>query len=123
MSDPVVPDEQLGRPADPRTNTLVQWVLRTGLVMALALLIVGLIVQMSTSNGQAVQVRMFHLLSTAPAGTKIMGVGMLVLTLTPAVGVLSVVGSWIRERDTRFVGVGAAVVAVLAAAVLVGLAG
>ena len=108
------------QPADPRTNTAVKVVLRAGLGLSLSLLAVGLVVQLASGHHRADRVRMFALFAAPTAGGKILAVGTLVLALTPAVGVLTVVGSWVRERDRVFVGVGAAVVAVLAAAVAVG---
>ncbi len=112
--------ELVGTPADPRTNTLVKVVLRVGLAISSALLVVGLIVQLASGHDQAVQVRMFHLSGGHSVGETIMGVGVLALALTPACGVMSVVVSWVRERDARFVVVGAIVVAVLMAAIAVG---
>lgn len=112
-----------GRPADPRTNTLVKRVLRVGLVTALVLLLAGLVVQLASGHDQAVQVKMFDIFAAPSVGEKIMGLGILALTLTPAAGVLSVLGSWVRERDRVFVGVGAIVVTVLAVAVVVGIIG
>lgn len=111
----------LRRRADPRTNTVVKVVLRTGLAAALALLLAGLVLQLASGDDRAVPVRMFDLLAPPTVGERLMAVGVLVLALTPAAGVLSVVLSWVRERDRRFVGVGALVVAVLVGAVLVGL--
>ena len=116
-------DVQLGQRADPRTNTIVKWVLRTGLVLALVLLAVGLVLQLAQHHDRAIQVRMFHLLEPRLASEKIMAIGVLVLTLTPACGVLSLVLSWIRERDGVYIGVGLTVVVVLTAAVLVGFTG
>ena len=113
-------DAGRAQPADPRTNTAVKVVLRAGLSLSLSLLAVGLVVQLAGGHHRADRVRMFALFAAPTAGGKILAVGTLVLALTPAVGVLTVVGSWVRERDRVFVGVGAAVVAVLAAAVAVG---
>lgn len=110
----------LGRRADPRTNTIVKWVLRTGLVLSFVVLVVGLVVELATGTHEAVAVRMFDLFAPRPVGERIMAVGVLLLTVTPACGVLSVLLSWIRERDRRYVGVGIVVVAVLGAAVAVG---
>lgn len=107
--------------ADPRTNTVVKVVLRTGLVVAAVLLLVGLGLQLGTGNHLAIEVKMFDLFAPRPIGERIMSVGVLVLTLTPAGGIVSVVLSWARERDRPYVGVGCVVIAVLAAAVLVGL--
>ena len=128
MSDGAGPDPRSGpggegllsQRADPRTNTIVKVVLRTGLGLALAALLAGLVVQLAAGNHQAVNVRMFDLFAPRPVGERIMAIGVLLLTLTPACGVLSVLLSWIRERDRVYVGVGLVVVAVLSAAVLVG---
>lgn len=113
----------LERRADPRTNTVVKRVLRTGLVLAFAILAVGLVVQLASGHDVAHQVRMLDIGSAHPLGEKIMGFGVLVLALTPTCGVLSVLLSWVRERDRVYVGVGVIVVIVLGAAVAVGLAG
>ena len=114
-------DRQLSQRADPRTNTVVKMVLRTGLLLALATLGTGLAIQLASGQHRAVGVHMFDLLAPRSLGERVMAVGVLVLTLTPAGGVLSVVLSWVRERDRPYVGVGVLVVAVLAAAVVVGL--
>lgn len=106
--------------ADPRTNTVVKWVLRVGLVVALAVLLLGLVLQLGAGNHLAVEVKMFDLVAPRPIGERIMAVGVLLLTLTPACGVLSVLFSWARERDRLYVAVGCVVVAVLVGAVLVG---
>lgn len=113
--------QAVGLRADPRTNTVVKWVLRSGLVGALGLLLTGLVVQLGAGNHVAVQVKMFDLFAPRPLGERIMAVGVLALTLTPACGVLSVLLGWAREGDRRYVVVGGVVVAVLGAAVLVGL--
>lgn len=113
-------DRLLERRADPRTNTIVKTVLRVGLVSALGFLLVGLVLQLASGHDGAVQVRMFDLLAPRSTGEKVMAIGVLVLALTPASGVLSVLLSWVRERDRVYVGVGITVVAVLVAAVLVG---
>lgn len=110
-----------GQRADPRTNTVVKIVLRTGLVLALALLLSGLVVQLASGHDVAVQVRMFDLFAPRSAGERIMAVGVLLLTLTPAMGVLSVLLCWVGERDRVYVGVGLLVVVELSAAVLIGL--
>lgn len=112
------------RPADPRTNTVVKVVLRTGLTLALALLLVGLLVQLASGHDEARVVKMFALGAPRSLGETIMGAGILVLALTPVSGVVALVASWLLcEHDARFVGVGVAVLVVLAAAVVVGLAG
>ena len=112
--------KRLTGPADPRANTIVKFVLRIGLSTSLVLLIVGLVIQLSGGHHQAIQVKMFDIFGAHSIGEEIMGLGILVLTLTPACGVLSLVFSWIRERDTIFIAVGVIVVAVLTTAVVVG---
>lgn len=118
---PTPAERQLAERADPRTNTLVQVVLRVGLGAALVLLLAGLIVQLATGHHEANPVKMFDLWAPRSIGERVMAVGVLVLAMTPAAGVVSVVSSWIVERDRRFVGVGLIVVLVLSAAVVVGL--
>jgi uncharacterized membrane protein len=110
-------------PADPRTNTVVKVVLRVGLSGALALFVAGLVAQLAAAGHVAVDVGMFHLFSAPSLGEALMGLGVLVLTLTPVAGISSVVLSWLRERDRGFAGVATIVLVVLAAAVVVGLAG
>lgn len=115
--------ELLRERADPRTNSVVMVVLRVGLAVALVLLAVGLVVQMASGRHEAVQVHMFRLLEPASLGERIMGVGVLVLALTPAAAVLTLMVRWAVERDLRFVAVGVLVVVVLGAAVAVGFVG
>lgn len=110
-------------PADPRINTLVKVVLRVGLSVALVLLVVGLVVELASGDHRGTPVRMLDLFAAHTAGQVILGLGVLVLALTPVAGVVTVVIGWIRERDRVFVGVGLVVVVVLAVAVVVGLAG
>lgn len=121
-----MPDETVDHrsaPADPRTNTVVKIVLRIGLSAALLLFASGLVAQLVTARHVAVDVSMFHLFSAPSAGEALMGFGVLLLTLTPVAGISSVLVSWLRERDRLFASVATIVLVVLAAAVVVGLAG
>jgi uncharacterized membrane protein len=113
-------DAALAGRADPRTNRLLTGVLRAGLGLSFVVLAVGLAVELSAGPHRAVTVRMFDLLAPRPVGERIMAVGVLLLTLTPACGVLSVFAGLLREHDRRYVAVAATVVAVLGAAVIVG---
>lgn len=115
-------ERQLAERADPRTNTVVKIVLRTGLSLSLALLTVGLCIQLATGHDRAVNVHMFDPYAPRSVGERVMAMGALVLTFTPASGVLSVLLSWVRERDRPYIGVGLIVAIVLSAAVVVGLA-
>jgi uncharacterized membrane protein len=99
-------------------------VLRLGLGGAMVLLGAGLVAQLAAATRHvAVPVRMFHLLGAPSLGEALMGLGVLVLTLTPVAGILSLLISWRRERDHPFVAVALVVLAVLLAAVVVGLVG
>jgi hypothetical protein len=115
-------DTPLTRRADPRTNTVVTWVLRSGLGLSFVVLAVGLSIELVIGPHRAIAVRMFDFFSPRPLGERIMAVGVLLLTMTPACGVLSVLLGFAREGDRRYVAVGAIVVVVLVAAVVVGLA-
>lgn len=115
--------DRTGTPADPRTNTVVKWVLRAGLSVALVLLLAGLVAQLALSRHLAVDVRMFHLFAAPSPGEVLMGLGVLVLTLTPVAGITAVLASWLRERDRGFAAVALVVLVVLAASVVVGLVG
>ena len=116
--------EHRGTPADPRTNTVVKVVLRVGLTASLLLLLAGLVAQLATARHVAVDVRMFHVFGAPSLGEALMGLGVLILTLTPVAGILSVLGNWLlRERDRGFSAVAAIVLVVLAAAVIVGFLG
>lgn len=117
---PESPAPWLARRADPRTNTVVTWVLRAGLGISFAVLAVGLAIELASGRHLAVAVRMFDPFGPRALGERIMSVGVLLLMLTPACGVLSVLVGFARERDRRYVMVAAIVVVVLAAAVAVG---
>lgn len=108
--------------ADPRTNALLTRVLRSGLALSLAVLAAGLTVQLVSGPHRAVAVRMFDLFAPRPLGERLMAAGVLLLALTPACGVVAVFAGFLREHDRRYAAVAATVAAVLAAAVVVGLA-
>lgn len=118
---PTAPPALLKDRADPRTNIVIKIVLRSGLVLALVLLLAGLLTQLATGHDQAIPVRMFDLFAPRSTGERIMAIGVLLLTLTPAACVVSVALSWALERDLRYTVVGSVVIAVLCTSVLVGL--
>lgn len=122
MPDPPVRGRG-GAAADPRTNTVIQFVLRLGLGGALFLLLAGLVAQLATTDHVAADVRMFDLLGAPSLGEALMGLGVLVLALTPVASILSLFVSWWREDDRAFSAAAAIVLLVLLAAVLVGFAG
>lgn len=100
----------------------VSWLLRSGLVGSALLLAIGLVLQLA--SGETVS-RPMSLGAEAEgearsAGEVVMGLGVVVLALTPVARVLALVGLWVRERDWRFVMVAGVVLVVLGVAVMVG---
>ena len=102
---------------------MAELVLRFGLAGALVLLLTGLVAQLVTGRHLAVDVRMFDLFGAPSIGEALMGLGVLILALTPVARILSLLVSWWGERDRTFAGVAVVVLVVLLAAMLVGLAG
>jgi uncharacterized membrane protein len=98
---------------------LIQRVLRTGLVVAVVLMLAGLVVRTVEGRTDAPRLPLFHLFDGDP-GLVLSGVGVLVLALTPAFRVAVLLGLWIREKDFRFVGVAVAVLITLTAALVAG---
>ncbi len=103
-----------------RVQKIVQWLLRGGLVVAAVLMAIGLGMKVASGSRHADGTPMFSLGSSGSHADTVMGVGVLVLALTPAFRVLALVVLWGRERDWRFVGVALAVVVTLSCAVIIG---
>ncbi len=95
--------------------------LLTGLAVSVAAMAVGLVVDLLEGERTAVAVPLRSLLWAGSIGDRIMAVGVLVLLLTPIARVVVLIGVWWRERDRRFVVVGAVVLAILVAGMVVGL--
>lgn len=95
--------------------------LRGGLVVAVTLMSLGFLASVASGDMTAHVVR----ISDLPAGgidlgDRLMGLGVFVLALTPAGGVLALLLLWLKERDWRFAGVAAGVTVLLVVAALVG---
>jgi len=101
-------------------HRFVQWVLRGGLAISCALLVVGVAIALATGEYVAVPVRLHHLMSEGTVADRVIGLGLLLLAMTPVVRVLSLVVIYAVERDRKFTVVALVVVAVLAAAILSG---
>lgn len=82
----------------------------------------GLVIDAARSELDAAPVRLGGILRDGEVGDRIMAAGILVLSLTPLVRVATLIAVWARERDRRFVAVGLAVIAVLAASLTLGVA-
>jgi uncharacterized membrane protein len=97
-------------------------VMRAGLAVAFSLLVIGTLI-LALEGAAADAVRATQLLSGPSIGDRVLMLGVLVLALTPAVQVLVLVIGWWRMRDYRYAAVAGAVMALLAAAVVLGIAG
>jgi len=113
--------EQPARVAPSRERKSVQLLLRAGLGLAVLLMSAGLAAELLRGqlSGESLQLRELAS-SAAPIGQRLMGLGILVLALTPAVRVLALLVLWTQERDWRFVAVALAVIATLGAATALG---
>ena len=99
---------------------LVARTLQAGLAVGLALMLAGVVIAVATGAVEAEPVRLRELTAPLPLGTRLAGLGVLALGLTPGMRVLLLVVLWARERDWRFAAVAATVLAVLTASLLAG---
>ena len=112
-----LPEELL--PADGRSPSVesrwIAGILRTGLVVALAAMLAGVVVSARDVPLGAAYMDPFALSWDRP-GAAIAMIGILVLAATPAVRVVALILLWARQGDRRFtlVALGAAVVLALA---------
>jgi hypothetical protein len=104
-----------------RDRDAVQWLLRSGLGLAMGLMAFGSAVRIASGEAAAPGVSLEQLLrGDAPRGDWLMGLGVLVLGLTPGLRVLTLLVLWTRERDWRFVVVAALVVVTLGVSLALG---
>jgi hypothetical protein len=109
-------------PSPVDATTTARIVMRAGLAIAFSLLVIGTLIQ-ALEGATADAVRATQLLSDPSIGDRVLLLGVLILALTPAAQVLVLVIGWWRMRDYRYAVVAAAVMALLAAAVVLGVAG
>ncbi len=70
---------------------------------------------------QARSVKLFHLLSPElTIGDQLLGLGVLILAMTPALRVLTLLVLWMREKDWKFVGISGLVVLMLIISIYLG---
>jgi hypothetical protein len=105
--------------ASEQAHRRIQAVLRAGLGAAVLAMSAGLGV-CHTTRCPLRAVRWTDLASSMDLGTRLTTIGIVALALTPAARVLALVVIWARARDWKFAAAAAAVLAVLAAAVLLG---
>jgi hypothetical protein len=93
----------------------VKWLLSSGLILAISLMILGAIVKVSSGHYDVVSVPLFSLFNfDLPLGDQLMGMGVLVLAMTPAFRVFLLISIWFKEKDWAYVGVGVVIVLALA---------
>jgi len=98
----------------------IQAIYRVGLMLAVCMILVGLSWALLRGEAAAVPIRLGGLLTAGSIADRVVGLGILILSLTPAVVVIALVRSWWREGDRRFAASGVLVIAILALAVAVG---
>lgn len=106
--------------AEEPVRRFIQVVLRGGLAVAFVLMVTGILVKAVEGHSDAPSTPLFSLGSAGDVGDVIMAVGILVLAITPAVRVLSLIVLWAREKDWHYTGVAVVVLVVLAAAAAIG---
>lgn len=90
-------------------------------MISMVLMMAGLIVNISTGHIESVSVPMFGLFSDSLAlGDRLLGIGVLVLALTPALRVVTLTILWTREKDWKFVGISVLVIIALIISVTLG---
>lgn len=100
---------------------LVQVLLRSGLVLSLILMVAGLLVNVVAGHTEPTSVAMSDLLSESLVlGDRLLGFGVLALSLTPVLRVLTLTLIWTREKDWKFVGVSLLVMVALIVSVALG---
>lgn len=106
-------------------NRLIFHVLRGGIVLAVALIVLAFAFHAAGGGPlprSSVAPRELAGALVPPTPTGILNVGVLVLLLTPVARVALSLVAFAKERDLRYVGVTAVVLATLAAALALGLA-
>jgi uncharacterized membrane protein len=99
----------------------VQWLLRVGLALAAALMLLGVVTALlggSLPTTQWLPAGAFGAHQALPE--RLSGLGILVLAATPAFRVVTLITLWVRERDWKFVAIAVVVAAVLTLAIAVG---
>lgn len=85
------------------------------------LMMIGLVINMSTGHTKSVPVTMFDLFDESLLlGDRLLGIGVLILALTPAIRVITLTILWAREKDWKFVGISVVVILALIISVALG---
>ena len=118
-------ETKVGAPADPRVARAVSRLLLTGLLIAIALMLVGVILAAARGAGSVEGLssitRLPHLLASLDA-TGFIDLGLLVLLATPAARVVALLIVFAARRQWLFAAVSLAVIVILALSAFLGLA-
>lgn len=107
-----------------RSHRIVKILLRSGLLVAAALMLAGVVVKLASGDDLALAVsfdRMFG--GNIDIGDRLMSIGVFVLALTPVARVIALIALWTLQRDRRFAITATVVLAILCLSVVVGHAG
>lgn len=99
----------------------IQLLLRGGLAFSVALMAMGLVVNLTQNEMTPVAVPLVQVFSPVlPLGNRLLGLGVLALAITPALRVVTLLYLWGKERDYRFMLVAAVVMFTLALSIFLG---
>lgn len=102
-------------------HRIVAGVLRGGVTAAGVLLAAGLLLGAVSGATNAPALHLSDLFaSEQPLHTRLELAGILVGAATPGAGVLTLIGTWIRERDWRAVATASTVIAILIVGMVIG---
>ncbi|MFH9347757.1 DUF1634 domain-containing protein [Kitasatospora sp. NPDC017646] len=112
------PDVALVREA--RTNRLTATALLVVSALALVLILAGLVAALAAGDRTARPLALAELTSQHGAGPLLLGLGLLTLSVAPALGILVTVARWLRTGDRRYALLAGLVVAMLLGGALLG---
>jgi uncharacterized membrane protein len=99
----------------------VQLLLRLGLAISIALMAIGLGINLTQNEITPVAVSLVQVIGPAlPLGNRLLGLGVLALAMTPVLRVITLLYLWGKERDYRFMIVAAVVLVTLSLSIFLG---
>lgn len=97
----------------------VQRALQLGLVMSVLLMLAGLALHLMSGQIPVLAIPLFEMPQFTLAD-RLLALGVLILALTPVVRVLTLGLLWSKQKDWKFAGIAAVVLAVLVVSILLG---
>ena len=99
-----------------RRRYFIQVLLRLSLATSVLLMVLGMVVWIASGDRASPSTTPLQLFGTLDTGHRLMLAGILLLSITPALRVVALLGLWIRERAWRFAATAALVLVLLAVA-------